>query len=172
MLERTVNQEIQETYLKLKTSFLEKGSKITAEEQPNKISFRQGSLWGLTPKTAKKNIDVSLEQRDQGTFVKCISKLSSDWKNITVVGCSLAAVLVGICVWLGFDLSGALASGQESFWSWLISVDGEINHQLGGGFVNLVWGLAAFLIAIIIVETAVLIYANSKIDVYSSEILS
>lgn len=171
LLERIVNQEIQEAYSKLKTSFLEKGAHVTHEDAPNKVSFKQGSLWGLTPKTAKKTIDVFLEQREGGTYEKCTSTLSSDWRNITVVGCALAAVLVIICIWIGLDISGALATGKESTWSWLVSVGSNIDFQLGNIFVNLVLGLATFLLIVIGLETVILIYAYSKIDAYSSEIL-
>jgi len=81
---------------------LRKGCKTLSEKPPNQICFKQGSLWGITPQTAKKTITVNLEPVDEGTRVKCFSKLASDWKNITLIGCALAFFLVGLCVWMAY----------------------------------------------------------------------
>jgi hypothetical protein len=102
MLERTLNLKIDETYPKLKAAFANKGCKVIYEEPPNQIRFKQGSLWGIAPQTAKKTITATLESVEGGTQVKCSSKLASDWKNITLIGCVLTATLVGLCVWLAY----------------------------------------------------------------------
>lgn len=133
--------------------------------------MRQGSLWGLSPKSAKKNIQFKLEQQGDQTRLQCFSVLSSDWKNITLVGCVLAAVLAVVCVWMASDLTDVLVTNHSSFWSWLITVDNNVNLEVGGVFVRLVWGLAGFLSAVIALEAVILIYARSKIDVFAAEVL-
>ena len=105
MLERTVSLKIEEAYANLKAVLVEKGCKVLSEEPPRQISVKQGSLWGISPKTAKKTVNVNLAPVDSGTRVTFSSKLASDWKNITAVGCALAAVLVGVCLWIAADLS-------------------------------------------------------------------
>jgi hypothetical protein len=89
LLERTFNLIIEETQTRLKTSFAEKGCKVAAQEQPNHLRLRQGSLWGLSPKSAKKIIDIQIEAQGDQTHIECSSVLSSDWKNVTLVGCVL-----------------------------------------------------------------------------------
>jgi hypothetical protein len=171
LLERMVNLKIDEAYTKLKAAIVEKGYKVLHEETPNKISFKQGSLWGLMPKTAKKNVDLVLEPQESATRIKCSSKLSSDWKNVTLVGCALAFVLVVVCVWMASDLAGVLATGQVSFWSWLVTVGGRVNSDVGAVFVRLVWGLAGFLSAVIALEIVIVVYSRQKIDAFATEFL-
>ena len=65
------------------------------EESPKQIAVKQWLLWGISPKTAKKTMEIDVEPSDNGTEVKCISKLFSDRKNITLIGCVLETILVG-----------------------------------------------------------------------------
>jgi hypothetical protein len=172
LLERTVNLNVQEAALKLKAVFVEKGCKVISEEPPSQISFKQGSLWGIAPQTAKKTITVNLQSAEGGTKVQVSSKLASDWKNITLVGCIFAVVLAGICVWMATDLTAALSTHQNTFWSWLVSVGGTVDSAAAQSFVNLTWALAAFLVVIIVLEGAIVVYVRSRIDVFSKEILN
>ena len=69
MLEQNVSLEIDKTYAKLKVALAQKGCRITSYESPKRILVKQGSLWGMSPKTAKKNIEVNLtsvEARNSG----------------------------------------------------------------------------------------------------------
>lgn len=164
-----LNLKIDEVYPKLKAVFLEKGCKVISEEPPNQICFKQGSLWGIAPQTAKKTITATLEPVEDGTRVKCSSKLASDWKNITLVGCALAFVLVGLCVWMATDLSAFMVTRVPSFWSWLITVGGNVDLAAAHSFVNLTWGLTFFLSVIILLEVVIVVYARSKIDLFTQE---
>src|SRR5665647_778913 len=98
MFERTVSLEIDEAYQDLKTTLVKKGCKIISEYPPMRIIVKQGSLWGMTPKTAKRNVDFSLKYTYSETKVMTSSRLSADWKNITLIGCAFAAVLIGVCL--------------------------------------------------------------------------
>ena len=171
MLERTVRIEIEEAYADLKAALVEKGCKILSEEPPRQISVKQGSLWGILPKTAKKTVNIQLVSVDSGTRVTCSSKLASDWKNITAVGCALAVVLVGVCLWMATDLGAFMVTHEPSFWSWLVTVEGNVDLRVGQAFVNLTWGLAIFLSAIILLEMVIVVYVYSKIDAVTKEAL-
>ncbi len=172
MLERTVSLEIDNAYTAIKSSFTNKGCKIISEQHPNKILFKQGSLWGISPSSAKKKIQVNLELSNSNTKITYSSILSSDWKNITLIGCVLAAVLVGICLWMGFDLSTFIVTHRHSFWSWLITVNGNVDLQVGQAFVNLAKTLATFLSVIILLEFAIAIYVHYRIDSFAQQILT
>ena len=172
MLEKTVSLEIDKTYAAVKAAFASKNCKITSEKQPQQILIKQGSLWGTSPKTAKKIVEVNLETVDSGTHLTCVSRLSSDWKNITLVGCVLAAVLVGLCLWMSFDLSAFMLSRKHSFWSWIITSNGTIDFQVGQAFENLTKTLAAFLSAIILLEIAITIYVHARIDRFAEETIN
>jgi hypothetical protein len=164
LLKRTVSLEIDKAYADLKAVLLEKGCKIISEEPPKRILVKQGSLWGMSPRTAKKTIDVNFALVDSGTQITCSSRLSSDWKNITVIGCALAAVLVGLCLWMTFDLDAFMITQKPSFWSWLVTVNGSVDFQVGQAFVNLSKALAVFLSVIILLEILIVIYVHTGID--------
>jgi len=80
---------------------------------------------GISPKIAKKTIEIDLEPTHNGTKVKCIFKLSLDWKNITSIGCVLAAILVGVCMWMIIDLA-FMSTNVSSVWSWLAAEGGNV----------------------------------------------
>ena len=169
LLERTINLTIEDAYPKLKAAFVEKGCKVVSEEEQRQICFNQGSLWGVLPKTAKKTVNVTFESIDGGTRLKCTSALASDWKNITLIGCALAFVLVGVCIWMATDLNSTLASQVPGFWGWLVTVEGNVDVVAAQAFVNLTWGLAAFLLFIILLETAIVVYVRSRIDAFTED---
>lgn len=168
----TMGAEIEKAYARLKFTLAEKGCKIITEESPRRILVKQGSLWGISPVNAKKKLDFHLLSVDSETQINCSSMLSSDWKNITLVGCALAAVLVGLCVWMAYDLTTVIATAKPSFWSWLITVNGVMNLQVGHAFVNLTEALTVFLSAIILLEIAITAYVHSNIDRFAQETLS
>ena len=172
MLERTFNLKIDEAYSKLKVAFLDKGCKVISEAPPNQICFKQGSLWGIAPQTAKKNITANLVTVEDGTRVNFSSKLASDWKNITLIGCVLAFVLVGLCVWMATDLSAFMVTREPSFWSWLVTVGRSVDLAAAHSFVNLTWGLTVFLSVIILLEGVIVVYARYRIDLFTQEVLN
>ena len=172
LLERIVNSEIGKAYADLKAALIEKGCKIISEEPPKQILVKQGSLWGISPRTAKKAVGVNLVRVDSGTQVTCSSKLGSDWKNLTVVGCVLAVALVGLCLWMAFDLGTFMVTKTPSFWSWLVTVNGNVDFQVGQAFVNLTKALAVFLSVIILLEIAIAVYVHARIDRFAEEILN
>ncbi len=100
----------------------------------------------------------------------CLS-CRSDWKNITIVGCGFAAVLVGLCIWMATDLSALIATNVPGFWGWLVRVNGSVDLAAAQAFVRLTWGLAGFLTFIIVLEAAIVVYAQSKIDSFAEEAL-
>ncbi len=99
LLERTVNLKIEEAYPKLKAALVEKGCRVLSEESPKQICFRQGSLWGVLPKTAKKIVKISLQPSDDGARISCSSRLASDWKNNPDRLC----IRVSPCVFMRMD---------------------------------------------------------------------
>ena len=156
----------------MKAAFAAKGCKIISEESPNKMVLKQGSLWGMSPKTAKKKIALDFAPDGSRTHVTCSSRLNSDWKNLTLVGCALAAVLVGLCLWMTLDLDAFMANQNPSFWSWLGTVNGSIDFQVGLAFANLTKALAVFLSIIIVSEIAIVVYVHSGIDQFAKQIIN
>ena len=172
LLERTINLPIEDSYLKLKAVLVEKGCRVISEQEQKQICFKQGSLWGVLPKTAKKTVNMTFKPINGGTRLKCTSALASDWKNITLIGCALAFVLVGVCVWMAIDLHSTLTSHVPGFWGWLVTVEGTVDVVATQAFVNLTWGLAVFLSAIILLEAAIVVYVRSNIDAFTEDALN
>ena len=172
MFEQTVNLKIEETYPKLKYALAAKGYKVISEEPPKQISLKQGSLWGISPQTAKKIITIKLEPVGDTTKVNGSSKLASEWKYITLIGCAFAFVLVSLCAWMATDLTAFITTHEPSFWSWLFAVGDNVDLVITQTFVNLVMGLALFLSVIILLEVIIVIYVRYKIDVFTKETLN
>ena len=171
MLKRTLNLEIEKTYADLKASLVSKGCKVLSEDIPKHLLVKQGSLWGMLPETAKKTVDFTFVAINSTTQVTASSRISSDWKNITIIGCALAAVLAGLCLWISVDLTAFLESGKASFWSWLASVNGNVDVSVAQTFVNLTKALAIFLSVVIALEIVVVAYAYRRIDRFAQETL-
>jgi hypothetical protein len=171
LLEQMVNLTVQEAYEKIRFALADEKGRFVLEKSPKQIVVKQGSLWGISPKTAKKTIEIDLEPSDNGTKVKCISKLSSDWKNITLIGCVLAAILIGVCIWMIIDLTAFMSTNVPSVWSWLVTEGGNVNALAGKAFINLAWELAVFLTIVIVLEAVIVVYVRSKIDLFASKIL-
>lgn len=163
---------IEETYEKVTTILIEKGCSVVSDEAPNQLLVKQGSLWGLSPRTAKKNIKLKFETVNNKTSIKYSSKLASDWKNVTLVGCVLAFVIAVMCMWMALDLGKFMVDGGQSFWGWIITVGDQVEFQAGEAFINLAYGLTVFLSVIIVLEFAIVVYARSKIEVFVEEALS
>jgi hypothetical protein len=169
LLERTVGLEIKKAYAELKALLLEKGCRITAEEPPLLISVKQGSLWGISPKTAKKVVTYRLAPVDSGTRITCSSSLASDWKNLTVIGTALSVLVASLCWWIAMDLDAFMITQQPSYWSWIATVDGYIDFQTAETFVSLTRMLAIFLAIIIALEAVIAVYAHFRINAFAEE---
>jgi hypothetical protein len=154
LLERTVSLGINEVYVDLKALLLRKGCKVVAEEPPTFISVKQGSLWGISPRTAKKVVGYSLSPVDSGTRITVSSSLASDWKNLTIIGSDLEAFMI---------------TQEPSYWSWLVMVDSYIDFQTGQMLVGLTRMLTVFLAIIIALEAVIAVYAHFRINAFAEE---
>lgn len=172
MPQTTLNLPIDIAYSKLKATLAQKGCIIATENEPERLVVKHGSLWGLSPRTAKKTVEVTLEGQGDKTAVTYNSKLSSDWKNITIVGCIVAVILAGFCVWMALDLSQFMFDGNPSFWGWIITSGETVKFQAGEAFVNLSWGLAVFLSIVVALEAGIYFYASRNLEVFAKETIS
>jgi hypothetical protein len=172
LVERTVGLEIKNAYSELKALLLEKNCRIIAEEAPVLISVRQGSLWGISPVTAKKNVNYRLAAVESGTRITCSSSLAADWKNLTVIGSLLSVVVVALCLWMSMDLDALVTTQQQSYWSWIATVDGYIDFQTAETFAGLTRMLAVFLAIIIAAEVVIAVYVHSRINAFAEETLN
>ncbi len=171
MFKRTVSLEIDKAYAELKALLLKKGCRIVVEEPPKYIIVKQGSLWGISPRTAKKKMIYRLSSVDSGTQIACISSLASDWKNITVIGSVISIIVASLCWWISADLEAFMITKEPSYWGWIVTVDGYADLQMGQMLVSLTRILAVFLVAIITIEVVIASYAHFKIDAFAEETL-
>lgn len=172
MVERTVGLEVDEAYAGLKAVLVEKNCKVTAEDAPARISVRQGSLWGISPVSAKKNVEYHLAPVEGGTRVTCSSSLASDWKNLTIIGCVLSVVVVALCLWMTADLDTLVTTQQQGYWSWIATIDGYVDIQTAEMFAGLTRMLAVFLATILAAEIAIVVYVQTKINTFAEEALN
>jgi len=136
------------------------------------ISVKQGSLWGISPVTAKKTVTYHLASVEGWTRITCSSSLASDWKNLTIIGSALAVVVASLCWWIATDLDAFMITQQSSYWSWLVTVDGYINFQTAQMLAGLTRMLAFFLVIIIAAEVVIVVYAHFRINAFAEETLN
>jgi hypothetical protein len=172
LLERTVGLKIEKAHAELKALLLERGCRIIAEESPALISVKQGSLWGISPKTAKKVVTYRLAPVDSGTRITSSSSLASDWKNLTIIGIALSVFVASMCWWIAIDLDAFITSQQPSYWSWIATVDGYVEFQTAETFISLTRILAIFLAIIIAIEAVIAVYAHLRINAFAEETLN
>jgi hypothetical protein len=172
LLERTVGLKIEKAHAELKALLLQKGCRIIAEEAPTLISVNQGSLWGISPKTAKKVVTYRLVSVDSETRITSCSSLASDWKNLTIIGIALSVLVASLCGWIAIDLDAFMISQQPSYWSWISTVDGYVDFQTAETFISLTRMLAIFLAIIIALETVIAVYAHLRINAFAEENLN
>jgi hypothetical protein len=172
LLKRTVDLKIKKAHAELKALLLQKGCRIVTEESPTLVSAKQGSLWGISPRTAEKMVTCRLSPLSSGTRITCSSSLASDWKNLTLIGTALAVVLVSLCWWIVTDLDAFMVMQQPSYWSWLVTVDGYPDFQMAQMLAGLTFMVAVFLVIMIAIEMAVLVNVHFRINVFAEEILS
>ncbi|MBT0158747.1 hypothetical protein G4O51_02050 [Candidatus Bathyarchaeota archaeon A05DMB-2] len=172
MTEKIVDWKIEDAYAKLKEVLLKKGCKIVTDETSMSISAVQGSLWGITPRTAKKQVIYHLLPHNSGTRITASSLLASDWKNLTIVGSVLAVFVATMCGWIAIDLETFAATQKPSSWTWIATVDGYANLQVAQMLANLCRGLAVFLAVVIVLEVVIALYAHFRINAFAEETLS
>ena len=158
-----------EAYADLKALLLKKGCKVVAEEPPRFISLKQGSLWGISPRTAKKVVSCRLSPVDSGTRISCSYSLASDWKNLTIIGSALVVFVMALCWWIAADLQAFMITQEPSYWSWMVMFDRYIDFQTGQMLVGLTRMLAVFLAIIIAIEAVIAFYAYSRINAFAEE---
>lgn len=172
MIERTFGLEIEEAYAKLRPLLLKKNCRIINENAPTSISVRQGSLWGISPVTAKKNMNFNLNAIDDKTQIGCSSSLSTDWKNLTIIGSALAIIVVLLFLNISMDLDALITTRQESYWSWIALVNGQVNFDIAQMLANLTRILAFFLAIVLAAEVATVTYVKFKINTFAEETLN
>lgn len=164
LVEKTVDLEVEKAYLDLKKLLIEKEFKIVDDEAPTLISVEQGSLWGISPLTAKKKVNYRLESVDSGTLITYSSSLASDWKNLTIIGSAISMVVALLCLWISMDLDAIMTTQKESYWSWIAIVDGYIDVHTVQILSGLTKILTVFLAIILIAEVVTVIYVHSRIN--------
>jgi hypothetical protein len=171
LFERTVDLEIKEANAELKALLLQKGCRILAEE-PTLVSAKQGSIWGISPRTAEKIVTCRFAPLSSGTRITCSSSLASDWKNLTIIGTALAAVIVSMCWWIATDLDALMTTQQPSYWSWLVTINGYTDFQTAQMLAGLMLMLAGFLVIMIAIEMVISVHVHFRINVFAQETVS
>jgi hypothetical protein len=70
---------------------------------------------------------------------------------------------------MALDLTAFISNGKASFWSFLASVNGNVDVSVARSFVNLTKGLALFLSLIIVLEAAIAAYSYKGIDKFTQK---
>ena len=166
----TTKIEINKAFDKLKALLADNKFKIVAEDPPYSVTAVQGSIWGTSPKSAKKKTTYTLIRQTQEIRVTSTTHLTSDYINMTLVGCVFSVALLIFCAWIALDLQSSPANGA-SFWSWLTLTGGQFDANKAAVFIRLTWILVAFLAASLAVEAFIVSKVRYGIGVFAQEIV-
>lgn len=166
-----VDAELGDAYTQLKTLLTQKECKILLEDPHKSVTVKQGSLWGTSPKTAKKTIHFRLSPNGSGTEVTRTFVLSPDYVRLTVAGCVFAVALALLCAWISVDLGSFAATQQQSSWSWLVQSGNYVNVQGALLLSDLARVLAFFLAVTLALEGLILFYVKRGLGEFAAQIL-
>ena len=166
MTKTIVKLPLEESIVRLKKLLLEKGAQLIREESDS-ITVKQGSIWGVSPTSAKKIIrfEVSTDKTD-GTKIVSNSKLSKDYIRFTLLGIVLTVAVMLVCLWISFDLS-AVAMDHANFLGGVISSSARAFRLLSE--VTLLFSV--FLAVTLVLESVVIINIHRKIETFVRKIL-
>jgi hypothetical protein len=162
----TLNTQIVDSYEKLKALLVENRYSVTTENAPRALTTAKGSLWGTTPKTAKKKFSYILVQNGQQTQIRATAQLAPSYVYFTVAGYILSLALLFVCVWIAVDLQGT-----QGFWSWLAQVGSQFDAQKAVMFTVLTSALAVFLAVSLVVETFIVWKARRGVGQFAEDAL-
>ena len=150
---------------------LKKKCKIIEEKKPQFILVKQGSLNGILPKSAKKNIEYHLTSTESGTKITSVTEISSDWKNLTLWGNIAAAIIAGIFLWISTDMQNFVETAKQSFWTWLARAYGYPYMDKMIFMVNVTVWLAFFLMVTVFIEIVIVMYVYPRKDSFAQDTL-
>jgi hypothetical protein len=172
LLERSINLEIKEAYSKLRTILLEKDCRVISEEPPKQILIRHGSLRGISPRSAKKEVSYSLSPQGQKTRITYSSSISSDWVNLTLWGNVAAAIVAAVFWWIASDITVLIVDGSLGYWTWLARAFGYPNIQYALFMINITKALSIVLAVAILLEILDFFIVHRKINTFATETLN
>ena len=135
------------------------------------ISVKQGTIRGVSPKSAEKIIDYYLFAKGSETRAVASSKISSNWTNLTLYGNILAVAMIAVFWWIASDIETYLNTGKASVWSWLSAAYGYPDFQITLLMINLTKLLAIILVGAIAVEILIVLYVYPRVDAFAEESL-
>ncbi len=172
LLEKKVALPIEKAYMQLKDILLQKKCKIIEDKPPEYLLVKQGSLFGTSPKSAKKIVNFQLSSEGNITKITGSTEITPDWKNITLYGTILAAFLVGIFMWIAIDLQNYLQTAKPNNWSWILPTNSYIDPSSTTHLIQITIALAIFLIITIAAEILIAFYVYSRKKQFAQECLN
>lgn len=172
MFERVVSLEIRKAYEELKNILFKNNCKIITEEPPKRIVVEHGSLWGSSPKGAKKRISFNLIPYDSKTRIVSVSSLASDWISTSVFGCVLLIIFIFVFGWMAMVLEARTTAERQSLGGWIAEkLLGYTGFQETLAIANLLRILAIIFFVMLIVDIIIDVYVYARKDLFSKEIL-
>lgn len=166
MTETIVKLSIDESIVNLKRLLNEKDAHLIKEESDS-VTVRHGSIWGVSPVSAKKIVRFELSTHGEDeTKIASQSKLSRDYVRFTLFGIILTVAVMLVCLWISFDLS-AVVLEHSNFLGGVVSSSVRAFRLLS----DVILLFALFLAATLVLESVVIININRKIETFARRIL-
>ncbi len=169
MTETIVDREIERVYDRLKTHLSRAKCKIICEDAPNSVSVVQGSLWGITPKTAQKTVTFKLRNDAIGIQIPASSALTKGYWALTGAGIVFSTLVLLVCIWMATNLQAYISTGFAGFWGGLGQTNGAFDAFKANMLVRLCWTFTAFLIISLVIEAFIIVYVKTELSVFAKE---
>lgn len=126
---------------------------------------------GILPISAKKIVSFYLSREGSGTKIASSSKIATDWKNLTLYGSIVAAILIGVFMWIASDMNNYIKTARSGFWVWLVQLY-DTHDPWGAIFmINIIQALTVFLAIMILFEIVIVIYVYPRKNAFSKRVL-
>lgn len=171
LFERKFSQSIEQTYSGLEKTLVDSNCKIIAKEPPHCIRVTQGSLFGVSPMSAKKVVSFDVCAEGSQTTVVSSTQIASDWKNLTLYGNVLTAFVIGVFLWITIDMNNYIQTTKLGFWAWVAKIFESSNMEAAILVSNLIQAIAVFLVLVVIIEILIVIYVYPRKNTFAQRIL-
>ena len=126
---------------------------------------------GILPMNAKKVVSFHLSSEGSETKISSSSEISKDWKNLTLYGSIITAIVIGIFVWITIDMINYIETASPSFWAWLAQIYLPHDPLMANLMISLIQSLTIVLALTIVFEILIVIYVYPRKNSFSRQVL-
>ena len=171
-MEKTVFLNLKDTYRHLREILFKEKCKIIEDDASKTIVVEHGSLWGISPKTSKKNIKFNLIPESSRTRIVTETTWTSGYAVVSVFGLVLVVISTGFLFWVVSVLRAELIGAQSSLGGRFLELIGYSGYRRALVLVGIVEFFALMMLAFLAFEIILTIYFYVKRNNFAESLLN